>query len=288
VSRTMSEPSSVMDVLVELNPDASPTEISESIVDWLESYLPSIARSIEVPTISPIESKLRALLLKRRKKASRVREEKYWSEREKLVEDLRQLQIRSEDFVAHSSSFNGHPAPAHGDFDSFMFERPSFEEHDFSPGKLTYQIEAISKPDEVEVKPKKVPDTVPPIKKEDLRHRIPRITMDKNIRARIVADPLFSHTLRFIETGLRGMSEPDVQELDFILRTDIEIPTWKAVVLKVHPVSGDFDQKTRLWDRVDDVVRQCIREMMNLNLYVNKLEAIKEINRNLFIEMDLT
>ena len=115
------------------------------------------------------------------------------------------------------------------------------------------------------------------------------ITLSETTQRKIVSEPIFEAFFKNVEVQLRSIiaSRKLETEIDVTYKTDEEIPSWNKCVLKVHPPPNlNFNARMNISTIFDITIRKTINDLKK-NADSNTLEYLKNLNRNLFVHIDL-
>lgn len=264
------------------NPDASPEELSESLIEVMErEILPNAIKNMRLPSPpSSLQVRLEELRLRRVKK--KFRKPSSLKKRERLIREFEYVKYQ----------FNGGRADS-----PFFAPEISLTDLD-NPKRLLFELsnnpsvqEVFLKKDGISIESIPKERTVIPytkLVKEKEKVKFPKFVITQEIQNKIVSDSLFRDIFRAIEITVKGFvtTYPSKIDLTASLHTDLEIPEWKKVVLGINAPGVDFDQKMTLWDIIDAKIREAIAEIMQ-HAGPSERRSIEDINRNLFTRMEL-
>jgi len=288
-----SESFNIIDELIEAFPEASSDDLYNALVEHLEASLPEILRSLELPPIpSPAELAQRkgeSLRMKRRRGREKFRLERAYNEYDTFISELFSIKRQLDGF--HDSCTSSEYTISNGDADR---ARPRGYFAGYQDGltylrrfpKIETEQEALFKSPEVEPPLGSFQPYLPisGVKEEPLA---PQVTIDIPTQQRIIADRLFADVARTMEVKLVefAMKTGKVSKYDLVTQADVEIPEWKRVVIKIASKEATFDEKIRLWDELDAIVRGSLNDLKQYS--PQDTEALESINENLFLHMEL-
>ena len=115
------------------------------------------------------------------------------------------------------------------------------------------------------------------------------IDYENAIKSMINSDDGFSKFIRQSELGLREFVQKGNLNLscNFKLEKDLEIPNWEKIMLTIEFVDEKFDsdEKIKIWDQLDDIIREKINDLINIREDSEK-GSIRNFNRKFFIELN--
>jgi hypothetical protein len=116
-----------------------------------------------------------------------------------------------------------------------------------------------------------------------------QIVLSEEIQRKVVSEPSLEEVMKIIETGMRKLI--DDREIDASVevsfRSDLEMPSWKRYVIVVDPQANlKFKDRMNLWTVFDVTVRKGIADLAK-NADDNKKKYLSELNRNLFVHLEL-
>ncbi|MHA1299105.1 MAG: hypothetical protein ACTSO9_06630 [Candidatus Helarchaeota archaeon] len=106
----------------------------------------------------------------------------------------------------------------------------------------------------------------------------------------IEKEPFFLLFIRQIELGLRIFAQYFNLNLncDFYIDTDFEIRDWKKIKLNIllPDEKLTFDEKIKIWDKIDEVIQIKINSLKNLYDETEKIKLIDNYNQKFFIDIN--
>lgn len=273
------------------SPEASPEEVSEAVVRFIErEVLPEALRKMRMPEpVSPARKWREEMMLRRMKKKHReaVRARREESEQlllhfDYLKHKLSRIHIDSGSLVRDFFS---------RDIDDPLRERTISVDTVPAMKRLFLKKDGIPsiEPEEVRNKKEEFSRLMPytPVPKEEEKE--PQIFLiDEIVQNKITSDPIFAENFGLIEKVARTFSATSDFKMGFFasFRADVEIPEWEKIIINVRVDGLDFDQKMELWDRFDAEVRKTIQERMKTATGLEK-EKLEEMNRMFFTNFEL-
>jgi hypothetical protein len=115
------------------------------------------------------------------------------------------------------------------------------------------------------------------------------ISLSETAQRKIVTDPLFEAVFKTVEIQLRNIiaSRNLGTKIDVVCKSDVEISSWKKCILEVHPPSDlDFQARMNISTIFDIVIRKTIKDLKK-DADEDTREYLKNLNRNLFVHIDL-
>ena len=274
----MSEHPFVSEIITEAsyhNPEASPNELLEGIVNLMENeILPKVLKGLSLPTFPSAMELLMESRGRRLKKRFRTR-----TTLDQTRVLIQQFEHIKRQLFGYRDNSSVEPIIDFTDFDDFIkpfgLNRSSIEE------KLEYNGEPIRVPT-MERADKPYPSILPfPI----VEHQI---VLSEEIQDKIVSDPLFEKIFKDTETEIRELAfSYPFENLDVSIRSDYEIPDWKRTILTLTVPPMSFEEKMKLWQRYDLRIRKRIAETAK-HMDESNRKRVEILNKNLFIHIDLT
>jgi len=276
----MSERSFISKIITEAlynNPEVSPNEILEGIVNLMENdILPAVFKGLSSPKFPSAIALLKESRGRRLKK--RFRTETTLDEKRALIQqfELIKLQLARYRYRDNSSL---EPIIDFSDSDNFI--KPSGLSKSSIDKKLEYNGEPIRAPT---IEPTNNPYSGIPLFPK-VEHQI---VLSEEIQDKIVSDPLFEKIFKSIETEIRELAfSYPFEILDISIHSDFEIPDWKRTVLTLTVPPMSFEEQMKLWQRFDFRIRKRIAETIK-HMDESDRKRVEVLNKNLFIHMDLT
>jgi len=279
----------VVDELIEAFPGVPPDDLCKALVGYLEASLPEILRSLELPPIvSPVRRKLESLRIKRLRRHERSRAERSHTEYDTFISELYLLRRQLDGL--HDSCTSSEYAISDGNTNRARQERYFAGYQDGQTSRRFPEIEiereALFRSPEVETPPGSFQPYVAlyPVREE---LPAPNVTIDIQTQQRIVTDKLFADVTRTLEMKLVefALRTGKISNYELVTQTDVEIPEWKRIVVKMISKGTMFDEKIELWDELDGIVRRSFDRLKQYS--PSDSEALNSINRNLFLRMEL-
>ena len=115
------------------------------------------------------------------------------------------------------------------------------------------------------------------------------IKFSEKTQRKIVNEPIFESVFKDVEIKLRNIisTRKLSTDIDVECKFDEEISTWNKCVLTIHPPSDlNFEQRMNISTIFDVTIRKVINEMKK-NADPRTSEYLKDLNRNLFVHVDL-
>lgn len=266
------------------NPNATPQEISEGLTAILgKEILPQILKSLSLPEFPSYRSlAISERRGSRRKQKTAIAKSPDLDSRRRAMQGIESVRIKlgwdgGDDLLPKVYAVNS----------ASLYYSPKAELPLVQEG-LGEQLEKDSnrKIDSQPIK-KEIGDgtlqTIPkPIEKN-------LITLSETTQRKIVSDSIFEAFFKNVEVQLRSIidSRNLETEIDVICKTDEEIPSWNKCVLKVHPPPNiDFNARMNISTIFDITIRKIIDDLKK-NADDTTLEYLKNLNRNLFVHIDL-
>jgi hypothetical protein len=234
-------------------------------------------------SISPVEARLAQLKLLRMRGLKRSATEKKQSSRERFQTELYQLR---HDMNGHEVSGTS-IVPTRG-WDTVPYDLPDLSMYDGQPflddttshvggQDLDYRTPPI------EVRP--LPYSA--IKREEMQTKVRGFVLDEDFAKRLEDHPIYWRVARSVEEATRDFAEQTSNAWDFKLsaETDVEIPTWKRFILSVSIPGTDINERVKLWDLLDSVIRDRIRSLAEN--YPEHSAEIIGFSKSLYLKMDL-
>jgi len=265
------------------NPNATPQEISEGITAILgKEILPELLKNLSLPEFPSY----RSLIISegsgaRGKRKMVIGKAPNLDNRRRAIQGIENVRIKlgwdggddllPKAFTADSASL--YLPKSELPLIQEELDEQIREDSDFRKSPDPVQKEAVNGPFQ------KIPK---PIEKNI-------ITFSETTQRKIVSDSLFEVFFKNVEVQLRSIIDTrDLKtEIDVICKTDEEIPSWNKCILKVHPPSNlDFKARMNISTIFDITIRKTINELKK-NADGNTLEYLKNLNRNLFVHIDL-
>lgn len=272
---------------VDANPSSSKEEVSYAIVDYIEAMLPSIVRMVKSPVIpSPVEMRLRQFRFRRMPKRAKIQAKELTGEQELFYREIAWLR----------NKLDGGSWPNHMGF-------ALQGDQDYSVAPTTITSRDFIFPSSLEMDGTPTSNLIPKLSK--LPHRIrslspyvssiieakepllPRFILAQEVMDRVGSDSMFAQFFRIVESTVRKFAHVHdlTWEFEASTPTDVEIPSWKPIVLRIKPLNTEFEKWMDLWDQIDKEVRKAIN-VASITTHPSESEKIKELNKNFFIEMD--
>ena len=280
---------SFLDILHEIandNPSINPQDLSSIVVDYIETVLPDVIKSVSVPlTPTPFALRRREFKLERMPKAGKSVVERHDEEVEQFSREIALLRKRL-DGTASSNMLNRIPDL---DWNSpFPPTWPLPHRTDIVQSEKTHPEFATTPPVDL---PRRIRSPSPYIagvkegaETPKLKFRLDQITEDRLLEDRILID-----FMRVVELTIRKFVQNYKLRWDFDVLSpeDPEMPWWRKTVLHITPSRMSFDELMQLWDRIDDQVRQATK-LIEEQLPPDEISQLREINKNFFIDMELS
>ena len=273
------------------SPEASPKEVSEALVRFIErDVLPEALRKMRMPEpVSPVRRWREEMMLKRLKKKRREAARARREESKQLLLDFEYIKHKLSRIYVDTGSLAF-------DFFSRDIANPLRRRTILVGTVPTMERLFLKKdgiptiePEEVRNKKEELSRLMPytPILKEEEKE--PQIFMiDEIVQNKITSDSIFAENFGIIEKIARTFSATSGFKMGFFasFRADVEIPEWKKIIINVRVDGLDFDQKMELWDRFDAEIRKTIMERMKTATGLEK-EKLEEMNRMFFTNFEL-
>ncbi len=265
--------------VVSLNPQASQEEISSAVIGYLQSTVADAIRNISLP---PQQSPVKAAL-------ERYRALRYKTPRRRSIETRNAL---VEELYGLKSSLNGHGYLANTSEEMKKWNGGAFSDR-LSPGfeaRLSSGKSATLTPTQLgpgtenrTLRKQQRPS--PYFSLPEAQDRTFRLIYHDSFVDRL-SNPIFETISRALEERLRDFTEGTDLDWDFKIseESDIELPGWKRFVLRISVAKGNFEQRLKLWDELDIVIRQLLTELSKE--HPNDSEKISDFGRSLFLRMD--
>lgn len=270
--------------LASTNPDATPAELSDTIVREIERAIPKAIQRLRLPKPpSPATAKLAQLKLKRMRSLRRSATQKEQSTRERFQAEIYRIRY----------SLNGHEVSGTSTvtarvWDTSPFRGPDISEYDGQPF-VTETALPLEKPD---LDARTPPATIrshpyEAVRREDSWTRVRQFIFHEDFVRRLEDHTTYWRVAKSIEEAARDFAEQTNADWDFelIAETDIEIPTWKRFILSISTPVADLDEKVRQWDLLDTAVRLRIRDLAES--YPEHRNDILQFGKSLFLKMEL-
>ena len=265
------------------NPNATPQEISEGLTAILgKEILPQILKNLSLPEFPSQRSLATERRGSRRKQKTAIATSPDLDSRRRAMQGIEIVRIKlgwdgGDDLLPKVYTANS----------ASLYYSPKAELPLVQEG-LGEQLEKDSnrKIDPQSTK-KEIGDgtlqTTPKLIEKNL------ITLSETAQRKIVSDPIFEAFFKNVEVQLRSIidSRKLETEIDVICKTDEEIPSWNKCVLEVHPPPDiDFNARMNISTIFDITIRKTINDLKK-NADDTTLEYLKNLNRNLFVHIDL-
>ena len=276
----------IIQQIVQANPEASKTQVSEALVDYIEAELPNIVRAMKIlKTPSPARLREMKLKLRRTRKKAKTAFKDLTRETEQFAREMAFLR-QMLDGGPSSNFMDG--VLQDGQSSSLA---PTMSSRD-SLFPLLPIVDGTPAPD-ILPEPSKLPRRIRSFSpyivgvEEPEEHLVIRFMLDRNVESKIGSDLMFEEFLRVVEVAVRRFAQASSHTWDFRMSvtTDVEAPKWERVVLRIKPLDVDFEKSMELWDQIDAEVRKTVESAVRM--HPTESERITELNRNFFIEMDL-
>jgi hypothetical protein len=263
--------------------------VSEALVDCIESILPSIIARMRTPvTPSPVEVKRRQLRTKRMRKRFETAFQESITRREQFAREIARLKTQLLDGGVSTSLIKlvqegggtSVPIAAEPSYNSWF---PSLPRIDGIPSKELFP----EKPSRLLGEVTESPYVVAIVERKD--RALLKFKLDYDIENRVSSDSMFSEFLRVVESTVRRFASFSGLSWEFEVTTptDVEIPGWKRTVLRIKPYNTVFERSIELWDQLDAEVGRAIESAIQ-TMRTSKPEKMRELSKNLFIEMDIS
>lgn len=112
------------------------------------------------------------------------------------------------------------------------------------------------------------------------------IFIHPEIKTQMASDPYWQ---RIIDTSVTEASvtlrNQEVFVIDVFEENDIDLPCWNEYVLRVRIAKGNFEDKMKLWETLEENIRSKIQEIRN-RLKPSERKKIDAINERLSIRVD--
>jgi len=117
--------------------------------------------------------------------------------------------------------------------------------------------------------------------------KVRRFDLNEEITQKLSADIAYQIVAKTVEQAARQFAESSTLEWDFqlLLESDIEIPSWKRLVLQISALGADFEERIALWEELDKSVRQKISELNSQEVLQG---TVKPPSESLFLRMDMS
>jgi hypothetical protein len=260
------------------NPQASLDEISAAIMELISSQvLPEAIKNLTLPGFPSWGSI--AAESKGRQRKKRLTTTRSLSERRIAIQQIERIRQQMEWDGNDSTSSDRRLTDSNSlvylpTFDRLSKEKPF--DHKLDRGDT---IEHLT----VKENGKTSPNIFLPLEPKR------QIVFSEEIQRKVVSEPSLEEVMKTTETGMRKMI--DDREIDASVevsfRSDIEMPSWKRYVITVSPPpSLNFKDRMNLWTVFDVTVRKGIVDLAK-NADDNKKKYLSELNRNLFVHLEL-
>lgn len=281
---------SILHEVVDHNPNASPKEITDMVINYIGLSLPLIIKTVRTPrTPSPFEMVEREFLTQRLHKGGKESADRQASEQHELGREIASLRLAldgssSPSFIAPGFQIDGNShiglvsiAPENTGPEVALFDFPKPE-----PTSILDELEDLPAPMR-----SRSPYSGYPQESSVVYGSI--FVLDHEAENKLSTDEYFPRFMFAVEVAVRTFAHDYKLNWSFevSLPTDIEMPEWKKIVLRIKPTSTglDFNDKLQLWGRIDKGARTKI-ESIKENATAEVVRSITDMNRNFFIEMD--
>lgn len=282
---TMSFKEIVRDVSESL-PTASLDEISYAIVSAIELSLPNVIQSIRTPlTSSPISTKSRELRLQRARKGLRTTIKEQQMESDEFVREIAKLRMKLDGTA--SPILPTKPDSANSS-NYFIWEKlPNIAAEIGRPHLDTRSISD----DAGAKKENQTSDPIWPYAsgyQEPIPQNAIKFAITSDLQARLGSEDDLASVMASVEVAIRTFASNYKLRWNFDVGapTDIEEPSWKKIVLRIHPSDMDFEDSMKIWERIDKSVRDAIKSLTD-KIGPDGAQALHELNKNFFVEMEL-
>ena len=269
------------------NPSASIEQLSDAIVNSMESALVDIVQRVKTPrTPSPIQMGARRYRLERMPKKGKSRLKELTVEQDQFVREIALLRR----LLDGSSSPNLARLVLETDQDSRLDPMPIVSTHTLL--RPLERIDGIPSADLSFEQRGKLPQRIRSISpylssvRED--RDLNRFVLNSEVEDKIGSDLVFGEFFRVVEATVRRFTATSALSWEFesSIPNDVETPSWKRTVLRIKPRDTDFEKSMELWDLVDAEVRTAI-DLLISKAHPTASQKMTELNKNLFLEMDL-
>jgi len=117
------------------------------------------------------------------------------------------------------------------------------------------------------------------------------IDIDEDLRRRFRRDRVLREVLESINLPFkRVITENDLGiKVKVYAKTDVEDEKWEKIYYHVDLGDLEYEEKMRLWDTIDDFIRNKIEELKRDRRYRlgSSAKRLEEINRNLYVLVNL-
>jgi hypothetical protein len=282
----MTSPTLIDEIVAEVrfhNSSATPQEVSEGVASILsKEILPEVLKNLTLPRFPSYRSVATAER-SRKKRKTRLDRSKGLGDSRRVIQQIEYVRTR----MGWDGSDDLKPTV-------YITDSPSlhYVPKTYSPlAREGPRKEALRKESDVEKEPQ-------PTEKESdngTSQKIPKpieknpIVLSETAQRKIVSEPIFEEVFKNIEIQLRNaiVNRKLETEIDVTCKTDVEISSWNKCVLTVHPSSDlDFKARMNIATVFDLIVRKTINDLKN-SADGNAIEYLKNLNRNLFVHVDL-
>jgi len=267
----------IIDEAIRANPGASLDQISEGIVEFIQSSLAPIIHSMKLArAATPIELRSSEFRIERLSASSRELTKEKRELKGRQIQELAWLKFQLNGTIA--------PAPLIPTImtNEDRFEQPRIE-YSYQTTLDRNRQRKLGVSDLVLGKTNHNPALISPYTKfasnpleEDT------FRLGKALQWRLSQNPKLVSLVQKIETSSRSYTLEHNLDWTFELNetADVESPLWRKTVLIIHPKNSEFEESMRLWDELDKKIRY---ELGNSK----DADRVAEFNKTFFIEMDL-
>lgn len=259
-----------------MSPNASSTQITEAIVEYIEATLTKVVKEIR---LERAESSLTIIshdyITDRLPAGSRERARDKRQEKDRIIRELANLKFQLDGTDAPEMLL---PTELTGQ-DTALEHIPNMISVYTS---LSHPIlPSDSPPKSSENHPKRQVNRFSPYSQTPfLATPDQAFQLGRAMQWRLSVNPHLIELVEKIELASRIFASHYNLDWKFELneKTDAESPQWKKTVLFVHPGTEDFEQSLILWDELDTKIRTSLS---------SHEEETNQFNKAFFIEMDL-
>ncbi len=268
--------------LLERNPTASAQKISDAIIEHLESSLPDALRQMPVEATPLVQAKILEMMLRRMNSARKAMSKQKMSSQEQFARELYSMKFR-----LNIDDFSGTSVPI-ADAWRIASETLSPTELDgFSTDSTALNsVDQDRDSEKPSIGDQKLGTYSSRLATNPIS-KVRRFLLNEEITQRLGADTAYQSIAKTVEQAARKFAESSTLEWDFelLLESDIEIPSWKRLVLQISIPGADFEERIALWEQLDKSVRQKISELNSQDLLGG---TVKLPSESLFLRMDMS
>lgn len=265
--------SDILTEAINRNPQASPEDILEGLVNILETeILPSVIRDLRLPPF-PSWAKM-AIKSRGRKSRKKFQPTETLRQRRAVIQQVEYLKKLNWDGV-------NTPTPA-----------VHFSDHDDVIGLpqlgMSFEIETRRRRSKTKFPIIELPHKPYARVSFPLERKNPFVLSDE-VQERVVSDPLLEGLFKNVEISIRELIETRGLEacLSVSFKSDLEIPTWEKYVIKITlPPRTKFEERMKIWEIFDLTIRNKILELAK-KADDKTREYLESTNKNLYVHMEL-